>query len=1160
MKHTNKIRIFSEAAVRRTRFAAGVAVVTGCMLLPAAPYAAAQNSTATIVGTVTDNTGASIPNATVTLTNNGTGEKRTAQSTGSGDYSFGELKPGTYTVEVKETGFKTFVVPSFTVAAADRAREDAKLEVGSEAQTVQVTAQTPALQTDTSNISNTVTDQAVQSLPLSGRNYINLVQITPGANEGPGNGLTSGARPDDRRQTSAVVANGQSEILNNQTIDGLDNNERIIGGIGVRPSIESIREINVQTNNYTAEVGRTGGAVINIITKSGSNALHGSAYEFFENDVLNANPYQFGAKQANGTPLPKPKLRQNQFGGSLGGPIKKDKLFFFADYEGLRQVTGLNPQQFQTFLPSQYADLHSGDPARIAALAHLAPGQQIDPAGLNVALLYPLANTAFNPKSPNSQGFTGSPVTTRNSDTYDGRLDWQIDQKDLLFGRYSRNSVPSNFPGLFPAASAGGLNNIQPGGAIFNFYGAANDAAQNAQINFVRTISPTVVLQLAFGYTRVNNQSLPLNYGVNVSAALGIPGVNLGDPVTSGLTPIGVSGYNDIGDGAFIPIVDVDNTFQENGSLTITRGKHNIKLGGALIRRQATNVQNNYGIGNYNFNPLGGDATGLAALLQGTFTNVQRSNSLVPPHYRMWEPSGFVQDDWHAASNLTLNLGLRYEVLTPFTEVKNALTNFDPTTGTLMIANQNGINSYAGLNPTWSNVGPRIGFALTPAPGTVLRGGFGMSYFQGNYTSNSSEKAQPYVSDYQCNNGSCLVNPTTGVAPTRLSDGLPAPAPSDAAHPTGSINDVMNKGFRTSYLEQFNLGVEKSFGANVLAVTYVGELGRHLAQITNDQNAPGLISNTNLEALARQNEVSTSTQYNNLRPYKNFPQLAGVTQIGQFTSTGASSYHALQVSLTRRATAGLTLGANYTYAHNLDNVLSYSNEVNDGYGTVPALLSSLEYGNSDLDLRNRLNFTADYALPFGKNLTGIKAIVGKGWEANTLLVWQSGLPFTVLENNGVTSTNNASQNTTRPNQLRKASMGGGSIGNFFDTTAFQPQASGTLGNEARNSMFGPHYRHVDFSVFKQFPIYRESTLEFRAEAFNIINTTNFANPNATLQVASNQLNVTDYPNSGVTPNADGTITVPGDAYTVQGSTFGQITAPSANYNPRQIQFALKYQF
>ncbi len=284
------IAIFSEAAARRARVAASAFLVTGCFLLPGTPFAAAQSTTASIVGTVTDNTGASIANANVTLTDLGTRQTRTTVTTSAGDYDFSQLSPGSYAITVAENGFQTLSYPNITIAAGDRAREDAKLSIGAASQTVEVDTTTPALQTDSSVIQHTVTEQAVQDLPLSGRNYINLAQITPGASEGPGNGLTSGARPDDRRQTSAVVANGQSEILNNETIDGLDNNERIIGGIGVRPSIDAIREISIQTNSYTAEVGRTGGAVINIITKSGSNAFHGSAYEFFQNDILNAFP------------------------------------------------------------------------------------------------------------------------------------------------------------------------------------------------------------------------------------------------------------------------------------------------------------------------------------------------------------------------------------------------------------------------------------------------------------------------------------------------------------------------------------------------------------------------------------------------------------------------------------------------------------------------------------------------------------------------------------------------------------------------------------------------------------------------------------------------------------------------------------------------------
>src|ERR1700733_6814327 len=271
----------------------GVCVLAACLF--AAPLAIAQSTTADIPGTVSYNSGAILPNAKVTLTNLGTGEVRNAKTTAAGDYTFTLLNPGSYSVKVESDGFKTFVVPALTLAASDRAREDARLEIGATTETVQVTGQGPALQADSSVLTPTGQKKVERDLPLNGRNYINRAQIPPGANEGPPNGLNSGARPDDRRQTSAISVNGQSDVINDELVDGLDNNERIIGTIGVRPSVEAIKEINVQTNTYTAEVGQTAGGIINIITKSGSNQFHGSAYEFFRNDVLDASPFQFGA-------------------------------------------------------------------------------------------------------------------------------------------------------------------------------------------------------------------------------------------------------------------------------------------------------------------------------------------------------------------------------------------------------------------------------------------------------------------------------------------------------------------------------------------------------------------------------------------------------------------------------------------------------------------------------------------------------------------------------------------------------------------------------------------------------------------------------------------------------------------------------------------------
>ncbi len=1144
MAHRPKsICIFSEAAERRIRFAAGVAMMTGCLLLPAAPFATAQSTTGDITGTVTDSSGATLPHAKVTLTNVGTQEKRTAETTDAGDYTFTQLGPGTYSVKVENPGFKGFEVGSINLAASDRVREDAKLEVGAAGETVQVTGQAPALQTDSSVLTSTITEKSVQDLPLNGRNYVNLAQISPGANAGPPNGLSSGARPDDRRQTSSISVNGQSDIINNYLIDGLDNNERIIATSGIQPSIEAIREVNIQTNTYTAEVGRTAGGVINVITKSGSNAFHGDAFEFFRNDVLDASPFQFGNNN------PKPKVRQNQFGASIGGPIIRDKTFFFGDYEGFRQIQGANPVVSQVPTLQQYNTLRT-DPAS------LADGGAVDPVGLQYALLYPAPN-ALNGNITTAGAYVSSPVVVRNYDKFDVRVDEQFSQKDLIFGRYSYNRVPVTFPGLLPSVNEAGLN-IAPGGANYNFYGAAQDNAQNAQINYIHTFSSNLLLQLGFGYTRINNQSFPLNYGEAVNAAFKQPNVNL-DPLTSGLTPVGVSGLADLGDGSYIPIQDVDNTFQEQGTLTINRGAHNIKIGAALIRRQALNFQNNQGIGNWGFNPLGSDATGLGALLQGNYQNVQRSNSLNPPHYRVWEPSGFVQDDWHAASNLTLNLGVRYDVFTPFTEAHNAISNFNPATASIDVAGVNGVNDYAGLHTTFSNVAPRIGFALTAKPGLVLRGGFGISYFPENYTSNASLKNQPFVSSYQCNNGACPAPTATSGGPGNGADqfqlGLPLPAPASATSPTGQIADVVDPNFRSSYLEQFNLTMEKDLGGNVVQLTYVGMLGRHLAQIYNDQNTPALISNESLNALAEAQHTTPSSAFNTLRPF--YSALPNVTNIGGYNSRGASSYHAMEVVFTRRTRAGLTLNANYTLAHGLDNVLGLSNEINDGYGAVPSQISTVEYGNSDVDIRQRGVFSANYELPFGKNLTGIAGALGKGWQANTILQWQTGEPYTVVLSQSVASTTTAAT-AGRPNQLRSAKISNPSISEFFDYKAFAPQASGTLGSEAKNPLYGPHFRDVDLSVFKSFPVYRESTIEFRAECFNIVNTTNFANPNSGLSVTPVLDAATFYPGDGAAPGK--TVQLPSNNYQIQSNNIGTISGTSGNYNPREFQFALKYQF
>ena len=414
------------------------------LFLMAAGSASAQLTTADIVGTVTDSTGAVVPGATVAVVNTDTHETRNTTSNGTGDFQVSLLPVGRYTVTVKKAGFKTSSTSNLAVEAGDRARADVHLAIGGEADTVTVEATTPLLQADNATVSSTVTAKAVQDLPLNGRNFVQLVQLVPGANEGPGNGLLSGGRPDDRRSSASFSVNGQDDTLNNFIIDGTDDNERVIGTIGVRPNVEGIQEITVETNSYSAEAGRTAGGVVSIITKSGTNKFHGSAYEFFRNDAFDAR----NVLQTSGR---KPELRQNQFGGSIGGPIFKDRTFFFGDYEGLRIVSGVT---YTSSVPqlAQYNDINSlngGTPQDLVNEGNGTSGYAIDPIALAYLKLFPAptnANTTGN-------NYVISPNKTQYSNTFDVRVDHRFNPSNLFFARVTYNKVDTVTP---PGARHGG--------------------------------------------------------------------------------------------------------------------------------------------------------------------------------------------------------------------------------------------------------------------------------------------------------------------------------------------------------------------------------------------------------------------------------------------------------------------------------------------------------------------------------------------------------------------------------------------------------------------------------------------------------------------------------------------------------------------------------
>lgn len=1102
--------------------------------------ATAQLTTADIVGTITDSTGAIVPNASVKLTNLATQEVRTTQTGETGAYAFTLIRPGHYSIQIDASGFKHITIQDLTVAAGDRARADGTLEIGQSSETVQVTAQTPLLQSDSSTVTSTVTDHAVQNLPLNGRNFIQLVQLVPGANEGPGNGLTSGGRPDDRRPTNGFSVNGQDDTLNNQIIDGIDNNERVIGTIGVKPSIEAIQEISVQTNNYAPEIGRTAGGVVNIISKSGTNKFHGSAYEYFRNDILDAR----NAFSRVGE-VPKAVLRQNQYGGSLGGPIIKDRTFFFGDYEGMRLVTGGTTYTSTVPTIDQYNDIHSingGTPEHLVSQGNGTQGFAVDPIALNYLRLYPKPNAGGPAATANN--FIINPSKTQYSTTVDSRIDHRFGANDVIYGRYTYNNVSTNTPAQLP----GGENGIIAGGGRWNFSGPAKNVAHQYAAAYTHTFTSNLVLQARAAYTRINNASYPLNYGTNADTKIGFgPNMNFNE-LTSGLTPIGITGFPDLGDGAYVPLQDIDNTFQYDGSVSYHFGNHDLKFGGGVIRRQARNIQSAFPFGQYSFG-LSTDQTPthiLASTLIGAFTSSSRNYNLTPPDYRSWEPSWYAQDNWKATRNLTLVFGVRYDVFTPFTEAHNHISNFDfasalaATTAdgvnsALQVAGRNGVSATAGIKTDYSNLAPRIGFAATVAPGTVIRGGYGLSFFPGNYTSNAGLKNAPFVSVYSPNcqsSAAYKIQIAKGAQPASIAPdcatlgltstfdaGLPLPAAQTLSSSSLSFISV-DPHLRSAIVQQFNLLAERQFGANVFTIGYVGSLGQHLPQPLDDINVP----RPNNEGLPR--PLS-----------KVLPNLGSVNWLA---SGGISNYSGLQTSLQRRYQNGLTFNMNYTYAHSLSDVVGFSEEGQQGWSHAdPYNMRKYEYSNADNDIRSRVVGMVTYQLPFGHKYAGVKKLVLAGWQTNAIMAWQSGKPFTIVNSGNAGGYGNRAHpgpingGVDRPNQLHSAKLSNPSNHRWFDTTAFAPQPLGTVGSARRNNLTGPHFRHVDLSLFKDIPLSESVRMQFRTEVFNLSNTPNF------------------YINNNVNSSPS---TLLGNA------SFGQVTATDPNYVPRQYQFVLKLLF
>lgn len=1056
----------------------------------------AQVTTADLLGTVTDPSGSFVPSAKIIVRNLATDARSTTTTDSTGNYLVSLLPPGHYGVRVERLGFKAWEAADLELAVGDRRRLDAQLVLGEVSEAIQVVAQSVGLQTDSSTINQVVNSTAVQDLPLNGRNFIDLATVVAGANEGPANGEGTGARPDDRRQSSQVSVNGQRTQVNNEMIDGMDNNEKVIGAIGVRPSIDGIAEFSVQTNVYTAEVGRTGGAVINIITKSGTNELHGSAFEFLRNDKLDANDFF-----ANAAGQHIAEFRQNQFGASVGGPIKKDKTFFFLDYEGLRSIQGV--VQTAT-IPTM--DMRNGiftgvsriyDPTtlpRTEFSGDVIPKGELDPIGQKLLATFPV---------PTNAGLANNYISaldrTYFASTVDVRIDHRFGDGDQLFGRYTDNYVTTFTPGNFPEVNGltdVGNRNLSSGPAV--------SAMEGTQLHYIHTFRPNIMLELKAGYLRFDCDQKPLDGASPTAASFGIPGA----AGTVTFPQIIIDPYATIGDSSYVPLRRVANEYQYGVALSYIKGQHSFKFGGAFNPRYETVYQyfggesltfNSLLTNNFATDPTAGNA--VASLLLGYPSGASISSS-VNLYQRFLESNYYAQDDWRVTRWLTLNLGLRYDIFPFPTEHDNKEANLDLNTASMVYANQGGVNGSAGVNNNYRDFGPRIGFAANISHNAVIRGGYGISYW-----TDWAGQGMLYPQQKWEEQANLTSNGASGLLPTMLtSNGFPALVPLPANPPQQFVM-LINDHFPDASLQGFNLTAEKSFADYVFSVGYVGSLQRHIygwLGIDNAPPGPGAIQPR--------------------RAY--YTELPLITYIANQEGNGLGNYNAMQIVLQKRYSKGLTFNTNFTWAHAIND----STDGNNG-GTQGAASSwgqTIDFrhwdrGNSDTDVRYRWAIMADYDLPFGKSLQGFSKELISDWQLNGLASWQTGLPFSV---DNAASLSNTGFGADRPDCSYPLTQSNPTLGEWFDTAAFTPQAAYTFGNCGRNILRGPRFGHVDLSLNKTFNLSDRWHLQFRAEAYNITNTPSFAQPN----------------------------------YTLGAPGFGSVTSVLPQTTPRQIQFALKLLF